>query len=351
MKKIAYIELDTHAEIAANFMDLMQDSSEFSVDYYFSEKISKQIDRQDSNIFLSDRSKIFSQLKEKKYDLVIIGTAHRYFDVFLKITEYFSTAVIVHNLNFAKISRFQLFKNIFKKDLKYRLKLLLKEGLFSAPKVFEKANNLLVLDESLIKKNPDLSLKFLPVFYFHEYEIHRKSIITIAIPGAVSQQRRDYLHVLNSLKNFQRKSHYQFVFLGKASGNELIWIKEFEKQKPQNISIKYFSEKIPQPIFDEWMQKADILWCPLQNETEFFSQKEFYGITKMSGNVGDAIKYGKLAIFPENYPNSHPFIVPENKNVEEEIYTYHKWMGYDFEQNFAKEKVLKYLEGKLTELL
>ncbi len=351
MKKIAYIELDTHAEIAANFMDLMQDSGEFSVDYYFSEKISKQIDRQDSNIFLSDSSKIFTQLKEKKYDLVIIGTAHRYFDVFLKITEYFSTAVIVHNLNFAKISRFQLFKNIFKKDLKYRLKLLLKEGLFSAPKVLEKANNLLVLDESLIKKNPDLSLKFLPVFYFHEYENFRKSIITVVIPGAVSQQRRDYLHVLNSLKNFKRKSHYQFVFLGKASGNELIWIKEFEKQKPQNISIKYFSEKIPQPIFDEWMQKADILWCPLQNETEFFSQKEFYGITKMSGNVGDAIKYGKLAIFPENYPNSHPFIIPENKNVEEEIYTYHKWMGYDFEQNFAKEKVLKYLEEKLTELL
>ena len=88
MKKIAYIELDTHAEIAGNFMDLMQDSNEFSVDYYFSEKISKQIDPQESNIFLSDSSKIFRQLKEKNYDLVIIGTAHRYFDVFLKITEY-----------------------------------------------------------------------------------------------------------------------------------------------------------------------------------------------------------------------------------------------------------------------
>lgn len=351
MKKIAYIELDTHAEIAGNFMDLMQDSNEFSVDYYFSEKISKQIDPQDSNIFLSDSSKIFRQLKEKKYDLVIIGTAHRYFDVFLKITEYFNTAVIVHNLNFTKISRFQLFKNIFKKDFKYRLKLLLKEGLFSAPKVFEKASNLLVLDESLIKIKPDLSLKFLPVFYFHEYEIHRKSIITIVIPGAVSQQRRDCLHVLNSLKNFQRISHYQFVFLGKASGNELIWIKEFEKQKPQNISIKYFSEKIPQPIFDEWMQKADILWCPLQNETEFFSQKEFYGITKMSGNVGDAIKYGKLAIFPENYPNSHPFIIPENENIEEQIYTYQKWMDYDFREHFAKGTVLKSLEKMLAKLL
>jgi hypothetical protein len=43
LKKIAYIELDTHAEIALNFMELMNDSKEFSVDYYFSEKILKTL--------------------------------------------------------------------------------------------------------------------------------------------------------------------------------------------------------------------------------------------------------------------------------------------------------------------
>lgn len=351
MKKIAYIELDTHAEIARNFIDLMQDSSEFSVDYYFSKKISKQIGQTADNIFVAESSDIFNILKEKNYDLVIIGTVHRYFDVFLKISNKFNTSVIVHNLNFTKISRFQLLKNIFKKDFKYRLKLLAKEGLLSAPKVFEKASNLLVLDESLIKKNPDLSLKFMPVFYLLKYEKPRKSIITIVIPGAVSQQRRDYLHVLNSLKNFQRKSHYQFVFLGKALGNELSWIKKFEKSKSQNISVKYFTEKVPQQIFDEFMMRADILWCPIRDQTEFFSNTEYYGITKMSGNIGDAIKHGKLAIFPENYPNSHPFIIPENKNIEEEIYTYHKWMEYDFAEHFAKEKVRQSLEKTLTVLL
>ena len=332
-------------------MDLMKDSSEFSVDYYFSEKITKQINRTGESIFVTKSSEIFNLLKDKDYELVILGTVHRYFDTFLEITEHFNTSVIVHNLNFTKISRFQLLKNIFKKDFKYRLKLLAKEGLLSAPKVFEKASNLLVLDESLIKKNPDLSLKLLPVFYLLKYEKSRKSIITIVIPGAVSQQRRDYLHVLNSLKNFQRKSHYQFVFLGKASGQELSWLKDFEKHKPHNISVKYFIEKVPQLVFDEWMQKADLLWCPLKKETEFFSQKESYGITKMSGNVGDAIKYGKLAIFPENYPNSQPFIIPENENIEEQIYTYQKWMDYDFREHFAKGTVLKSLEKMLAKLL
>ncbi|MGZ5263468.1 MAG: hypothetical protein ACXWCF_06735, partial [Kaistella sp.] len=92
MKKIAYIELDTHAEIAANFMDLMKESNEFAVEYYFSKKISKQIGKNAANLFVTDHSGVFDQLKEKNYDLVIIGTVHRYFDVFLKISKQFNTA-------------------------------------------------------------------------------------------------------------------------------------------------------------------------------------------------------------------------------------------------------------------
>ncbi|MCB4234824.1 hypothetical protein LDL59_06135 [Kaistella anthropi] len=231
------------------------------------------------------------------------------------------------------------------------MKLLLKEGLLSATVVYKKARNLLVLDESLVQKNSDFTLKFLPVFFNNDYSANRKSIVTIVIPGTVSQSRRDYWYVLEKIKSFKRKTHFRFVFLGKADGKELSWLKEFEKNKLENISIQYFTEKVPQKIFDEWMQKADILWCPIQSETEFFSQKEYYGKTKMSGNIGDAIKYGKLAIFPENYPNSHPFIIPESKDLEEQIFNDQKLMNYDFEENFAREKVRKNLEQKLLTLL
>jgi hypothetical protein len=54
---------------------------------------------------------------------------------------------------------------------------------------------------------------------------------------------------------------------------------------------------VPQNVFDDYMQKADILWCPIQQETEFFSQKEIYGVTKMSGNIGDAIKLENWRFF------------------------------------------------------
>ena len=348
MKKIAYIELDTHAEIALNFMELMNDSKEFFVDYYFSEKNLKTLGFQETeNIKKATPENLIQQLSTNNYQLIIIGTVHRYFNVFEKIAEQFNTSIICHNLNFVKASNFNLLSSIFKEDVQYRLKLLLKEGLLRKSNVYQKAKNLLVLDESLTNEN----YKTLSIFFSLNYEKPRKSIISIVIPGAVSQKRRDYEKVLNQIKRFTKNSHYQFIFLGKASGKELEMLQNFEKNKPENISIKYFTEKVLQNVFDDYMQKADILWCPIQQETEFFSQKEIYGVTKMSGNIGDAIKYGKLAIFPENYPSKYAFIIPEIHNIEAQLYTQQKHLEYDFQENFSKEKVLKQLEKTIFALL
>ena len=105
MKRIAYIELDTHAEIALNFMELINDSKEFHVDYYFSEKILKTLGLQETeNIKKATSETINHQLSIINYDLIIIGTVHRNFNVFEKIAEQFNTSIICHNLNFVKAS-------------------------------------------------------------------------------------------------------------------------------------------------------------------------------------------------------------------------------------------------------
>ena len=378
MKKIAYIELNTHAEIALNFMELMNDSKAFSVDYYFSEKILRffgytQNDKLPENIKKATPENLIQQLSTDNYQLIIIGTVHRYFNVFEKIAEKFNTSIICHNLNFVKASNLGLLSSVFKEDYQYRLKLLLKEGLLRKSNVYKKAKNLLVLDQTLkcnvilneaqhnqiksetlnedYERSSEESFTFLPIFYTKFSEKPKNETYTIVIPGAVSQKRRDYEKVLNQIKRFTKNSHYQFIFLGKASGKELEMLQNFEQNKPENISIKYFTEKVLQNIFDDYMQKADILWCPIQQETEFFSQKEIYGVTKMSGNIGDAIKYRKLAIFPENYPSKYAFIIPEIDNIEAQLYTQQKHLEYDFQENFSKEKVLKQLEKTIFALL
>lgn len=349
MKKIAYIELDTHAEIALNFMELMNDSKAFSVDYYFSEKILRffgfaQNDKLPENIKKATPENLIQQLSTDNYQLIIIGTVHRYFNVFEKIAEKFNTSIICHNLNFVKASNFNLLISIFKEDFQYRLKLLLKEGLLRKSKVYEKAKNLLVLDRGFDSAQPD-KYKFLPIFYTKFSGKSENETYTIVIPGAVSQKRRDYERVLKSVKNF--RFPFEIIFLGKASGKELEMLQNFEQTKPENISIKYFTEKVPQDIFDDYMQKADVLWCPIQQETEFFSQKELYGFTKMSGNIGDAVKFGKLAVFPENYPSKYSFIIPEKGSLGDFLFTK---KDVDFSE-FSKEKVLQELEKTIFALL
>lgn len=341
MKKIAYIEIDTHAEIAADFMNLMNDSKGIFVDYYFSERIKNQIQTNDEAVFLSDNSMILDQLKSKKYDLIIIGTVHRYFNTFLNITNKYKTAVIVHNLNFSKAFKLDLIKNVFKEDVIYRLKLWWKEGLFNTSKVYKNSKNLLVLDKEFVSQE----YQFLPLFYTKEFAQNKNEKLTVVIPGGVSQKRRDYQHVLEVIQKTERAKNIEFVFLGKAKGDELEAIERISNQ----FNITYFKERVSQEDFEMWMKKTDVLWCPIQQKTEFFSQKEVYGKTKMTGNIGDAIKFGKIAVFPANYTSNLDFIVSEKENVIEQFYELQN-VQYDFQKEYNKQTVLKNLEDLLHKL-
>lgn len=345
MKKIAYIELDNHAEVAQDFMAVMQDSGKFHVDYYLSEKIKGQVKDDGQEIFLSDSSMILDQLKQKKYDLIIIGTVHRYFSTFQEIVKKYNSAVIVHNINFMNSSPLDLLKSILKEDILYRIKLFWKEGLSVAPEVYKHAKHLLVLDENLSSDR----LTFLPVFYTGKFENQSKQESVIVIPGGVSQKRRDYSHVFNTIKNLRTDEPFNFVFLGKAKGAELEQLKKLSSDLPQNISITWFSERVSQDDFEQWMQQADVLWCPIQQETEFFSGKEIYGKTKMTGNSGDAIKYGKPAIFPVNYPSASDFIIPEDKNIPEQFKTLRN-TPFPFQEKYTKAAVQKQMEKVLQNL-
>ena len=67
----------------------------------------------------------------------------------------------------------------------------------------------------------------------------------------------------------------------------------------------------------------------------------------MSGNIGDAIKFGKLAVFPENYPSKYSFIIPEKGSLGDFLFIK---KDVDFSE-FSKEKVLQELEKTIFALL
>ncbi|MDN5422640.1 MAG: hypothetical protein L0G39_14255 [Chryseobacterium sp.] len=346
MKKIAYIEIDTHAEIAQAFMGIMKDSSECNVEYYFSKKIKDRVEQTGETVFLSDSSMIMEQLKLKKYDLIIIGTVHRYFNTFHALVQKYNTAVIVHNINFSVASKGALMKSIFKGDVVYRLKLWWKEGLFYTSKVYRNAKNLLILDEELSSDK----YKFLPLFYSENFEKAENKHLTVVIPGGVSQKRRDYHHVFETIQHVKTKEKCEFIFLGKAKDSELKQLQKLSQQLPENISVHYFSDRVSNTDFQKGMQKADILWCPIQQKAEFFSREEIYGRTKMTGNLGDAIRYSKIAVFPKDYPSRLEFIIPEKENVLEQFKEL-KNTRFDFQKNYNRNSVLKKLEKVLSGLI
>ncbi|MGN7709597.1 hypothetical protein [Chryseobacterium sp. 22543] len=346
MKKIAYIEIDTHAEIAQAFIDVMEGSQDFTVDYYFSKRIKDHINHRNEAVFLSDSSMILDQLKGKGYDLVVIGTVHRYFNTFLAITKKYNTAIITHNLNFAKASKLNLIKSIFKGDIIFRVKLWLKEGLFYNTKVYKTSRSLLVLDEALVSGRH----QFLPLFYTRDFDTIKNDNLIVVIPGGVSQKRRDYAYIFKTIQNVKTDKHCEFVFLGKAKDHELKELEQLSQRLPENISITYFSDRVSSENFEKWMQKADVLWCPIQQETEFFSMKETYGVTKMTGNLGDAVAYGKLAVFPEDYPSKLEFIIPEKENILDQLKTL-SGTPFDFYNTYSKEVVQKKLKQFLHSLM
>lgn len=313
--KIAYIEIDTHPEIVQNFMELTLFSRDFEIDFYLSEKILKQINPIQQNIFVVSPENLLSELEKQNYNLIIIGTAHRYFHIFKKIIKKQSATIIVHNINFSKSSKLSLFKNIFKEEVVFRLKLLLKEGLLSAPNLYKNVSKTFVLGKSLATEGRI----FLPVFYSEKLSGKPKTTgkIRIVIPGAVSQKRRDYLHILKRIKTF--KLNAEIIFCGKASSAEHSWLKEAQKHLPANLKIKFFSTKLSRETFDQIMASADVLWCPIQEKTTFMSVEETYGKTKISGNTGDAIRYQKPAIFPKGYESPLPFIFEEKEDIETQI--------------------------------
>lgn len=342
MKKIAYIELDTHAEIAANFRELMEGSLDFSVDYYFSKKILNLLSlKKEGNITQVSEKDLLEKLKEKTYDLVIIGTAHRYFHVFLEVTRLFPTAIIGHNLHFIESSIPTILRNVFKKEINFRVKLLVKEGLIYKNKVYQNAKAIFVLDEKLASEE----FVYFPLFFNQYWGYEERERFKIVIPGIVSQKRRNYFSVIQELSQLKTEQNLEVVFLGKAEGEELNRLRVLEQKlaKKTKIKIAYFTEKLPQNFFDEQMKKADVLYCPIQIETEFFSVREVYGQTKMSGNIGDAIKFGKKAIFPKTYDVERFFVDNKSLSLVDILEKNQKTREEDW-RKFRKEQILVDLE-------
>jgi hypothetical protein len=70
----------------------------------------------------------------------------------------------------------------------------------------------------------------------------------------------------------------------------------------------------------------------------------------MTGNLGDAIKFGKWAVFPGNYPSKSDFIIPEEENIVEQFKDL-KARHMTFRKRYNRKSVQENLENTLMGLI
>jgi hypothetical protein len=70
----------------------------------------------------------------------------------------------------------------------------------------------------------------------------------------------------------------------------------------------------------------------------------------MTGNLGDSIAFGKLAVFPKNYPSKLDFILPEKENIFEQLNKLAN-THFDFQKNYSRVEVQKRLEQLLKSFI
>ena len=212
-------------------------------------------------------------------------------------------------------------------------------------KLYSEARSLFILDENIDELQYPYELRWLPLLYTKHSEQKIQTNL-VAIPGTVDQHRRNYKRIFNKIKYF--RGNFTFSFLGRAEGKELDKLQRVSQNLPDHVNIEYYDSRVSHEEFERKMQAAEVLWCPIQKETRFFGITEIYGKTKMSGNIGDAIKYAKPAIFPKSYSASYSFIFKEKRDIEKQI-TEIKNKHYDFD-SFEISLVRRKLEYLLSNL-
>ncbi|MES1219864.1 MAG: hypothetical protein ABUT20_30465 [Bacteroidota bacterium] len=140
---------------------------------------------------------------------------------------------------------------------------------------------------------------------FVRKEFNKNDTIKITIPGSIDIRRRNYSLLFEFLQSANaRNIPVSITLLGgfRKNHSELIYsqCQDYLKKK-DNLHI-YNSEIVNQDEFDKVMNESHFIWMPLQSTAIVTDGTvEKYGASITSGNIGDAIRYGRPFFAPRYF--------------------------------------------------
>ena len=105
----------------------------------------------------------------------------------------------------------------------------------------------------------------------NKFNFKNKKLLTIGVPGAVDEVRRDYFQILNLFKSLSKfKKEIELILIGSYMSNQQYTVSgidnyfeslifEIEKLKKIGFKIKYFKKKLSQKNYDRLIKKSDIM--------------------------------------------------------------------------------------------
>ena len=330
--KIGIIELETHGECLYSFCKIFENAGH------------------EINIYVKDR--IFNELKDETFvgqyhwqlrgaqesaqaflqqqrasinanDIVFIATVDQVFRAFSTFDFRPPTVLRIHNVNawFQRNGnlRFKFTPYFLFKDFSYliRIALLGRDG-HHIRNIVRKTDYLTFptpsLERNALLKSalpPEKIGPVIPLAVFDPSFVKapHEGSLTITVPGAIDERRRDYpmlLRVWRAIAGEFRKP-VQLIFLGEKRGKfAQKTAAAFEKLQDENFRFTSFDRRVAQTEFNRILSQTDVLFSPILLDTRYKIYHEKYGYTKIAAIESDMIRYGKPAILPSAYPISGP---------------------------------------------
>lgn len=146
---------------------------------------------------------------------------------------------------------------------------------------------------------------FFPTFYDPELAPTGETddAARFVVPGRITAERKDYYSVVDAFETvYDRTEECELVFLGHANDDSGAEILSYVAERGLEDAVVHFEEWIPQEVFDETLATCTALVSPVVREFENRYVTEIYGRTKGTGNVHDAVRFGKPILLPGHFP-------------------------------------------------
>ena len=124
--------------------------------------------------------------------------------------------------------------------------------------------------------------------------------ITFAVPGIVTELRRDYDLVLDAFEVLYERhgAQVELILLGSADSDSIV--ARCEELARRGFSIKYYREDfVALETYDAGLRDADVLIAPLKLDFRYREVRETYTVSKGSGFFADSLKFGKPCVVPQ----------------------------------------------------